>query len=169
MAACKTVTAVAIAALAAPAVASATAPRDFAVGGANNTNGWFQIGLSAHSGPAGEDPTGYVSARSRPNGGFPLPFRFGGEVTCLRVEGNRATIKYRFDRADSPLLVGGGIEIRVEDNGEPRGGQPVDRAAANAPLPPPLFEASGPGVCGDPNVGAYTVIDSGNFVVRDAP
>ena len=87
----------------------ASPPRDMAVGGANNTNGFFQIGFSAHSEPLGEDPTGHVSARSRPQSGFPVPFRFGGEVTCLRVSGNRA-IKYRFDRADNPLLVGGGIE-----------------------------------------------------------
>lgn len=147
--------------------APALARGDSAVGGGNNTNGFFQIGFSAHSGPNGEDPRGYVSARSRPDGGFPVPFRFGGEVTCLRVEGNRATIKYRFDHADNPLLVGGGIEIRAEDNGPPVGGEPVDRAAANIPLPREAFELGRPEVCGDPALGAYTTVDSGNVVVHD--
>jgi hypothetical protein len=140
---------------------------DYAVGGGNNTNGWFQIGLSAHSGPSGEDPRGYVSARSRPNGDFPLPFRFGGEVTCLRVEGNQATIKYRFDHADNPLLVGGGIEIRAEDNGNPGDGPPVDRGAAGLPMTREVFEATQPEVCGDPRIGAYNDVDSGNVIVHD--
>ena len=148
--------------------AAASPPRDMAVGGANNTNGFFQIGFSAHSEPLGEDPTGHVSARSRPQSGFPVPFRFGGEVTCLRVSGNRAAIKYRFDRADNPLLVGGGIEIFAEDNGQPRNGQPVDQASFRAPLPRELFEATQPEVCDDPNTAVYSPIDHGNFVVRDA-
>jgi hypothetical protein len=155
---------VALAALIAPASAPAG---DYVVGGGNNTNEWFEIGLSAHSGPSGEDPRGYVSARSRPQGGFPLPFRFGGEVTCLRVEGNQATIKYRFDHADNPLLVGGGIEIRAEDNGNPGDGPPVDRGAAGLPMTKDLFEATLPGVCGDPRLGLYNDVNSGNVVVHD--
>ncbi len=142
---------------------------DFAVGGANNTSGFFQIGLSGHSGPAGEDPKGHVSARSRPQGGFPVPFRFGGEVTCLRVDGNRASIKYRFDQSEDPTFVGGGVQIFVEDNGEPRSGQPVDAASFRVPLTRALFEASGPEACEDPNTGTYSPIDSGNFTVHDAP
>ena len=148
---------------------SSRSPRDFAVGGANNTLGFFQIGISAHSGPAGEDPDGHVSARSRPQGGFPIPFRFGGEVTCLRVEGNRATIKYRFDQSDSPALEGGGVQIFVEDNGEPRSGGPRDGAAPGPPLTRELFEAAQPNVYQDANTAVYNPIDSGNFVVHDAP
>src|SRR5436190_761730 len=92
-------------ALLAPAAAAASG--DYAVGG--GTNGFFQLGLSAHSGPSGEDPGGFVSARSRPNGGFPAPFRFGGHVTCLRVDGNKASIKYRFDHDADPTMKDGGI------------------------------------------------------------
>jgi hypothetical protein len=139
---------------------------DFAAGG--GSNGFFQIGLSAQSGPEGENPRGYVSARSRPNGGFPVPFRFGGEVTCLRVDGNRASIKYRFDHADNPLIVGGGIQIFVEDNGEPEDGQTADQTAFEPPMPPPLFDASQPSVCSDPNLAAYTPGETGNLVVHDA-
>jgi hypothetical protein len=158
--------AVAMAVLAVPGMAWAGSG-DYAVGGAENTNGFFQIAFSAHSGPLGEDPTGYVRARSRPQGGFPSPFRFGGEVTCLRVDGNRAAIKYRFDHADNPLLVGGGVEIFAEDNGSPRGGEPVDGGAFRTPLPPAAFELSQPSVCDDPNTALYSRIDSGNAVVHD--
>ena len=161
-----------LAALWSPAFAGATHSEqpgpnhDFAAGG--GSNGFFQIGLSAQSGPAGENPRGYVSARSRPDGGFPVPFRFGGEVTCLRVEGNRASIKYRFDHADNPLIVDGGIQIYVEDNGEPENGQSVDRTAFEPPLNQAAFEASQPSVCGDPDLAAYTPGESGNVVVHDA-
>jgi hypothetical protein len=153
---------------------------DFAAGG--GTNGLFQIGLAAQSGPAGENPRGYVSARSRPNAdvpvtdGFPLPFRFGGEVTCLLVEQEdedttRASIKYRFDHADDPNLVGGGIQIFVEDNGEPESGQTTDRTAFLLPESPATFNppVGQPSVCMDPDAGAYTPGESGNIVVHDAP
>ncbi len=145
--------------------AASPAQADKAVGG--GTNGFFQIGGAAHSGPLGEDPRGYISARSRPNGGFPVPFRFGGEVTCLRVEGHRASIKYRFDHADNPLLVGGGIQIFVEDNGEPRQGQSVDQAAFREPLTQEAFEASIPSFCEPPDTATYLPQEEGNFVVRD--
>jgi hypothetical protein len=163
--------AVIVGALGIPAIAGATHSgshgpgHDFATGG--GSNGFFQIAFGAQSGPEGEDPKGSVSARSRPNGGFPVPFRFGGVVTCLRVDGNRASIKYRFDHADNPMLVGGGIQIFVEDNGQPENGQTVDRSAFRAPLTKPAFEATDPASCEDPNAAAYTPGDTGNFVVHD--
>lgn len=157
--------------LAAPAAVEAghggQVPHDFAVGG--GTNGFFQLGFAAQSDADGTDPRGYVSARSRPNGGFPVPFRFGGEVTCLLVEGNRASIKYRFDHADNPALVGGGIQIFVEDNGEPEDGQSVDTTAFRPPLTQPAFEASDPSRCEPPDSAVYTPTESGNVVVHDAP
>lgn len=147
-------------------VAAASAS-DFAVGGGNNTAGFFQLGLAAHSGAAGEDPFGHVSARSRPQGGFPAPFRFGGKVTCLRVVGNQAAIKYRFDQSDNPALVGGGIEIFVQDNGPPGATGPADQTASSAPMPPPLFDLFGPDRCDDPTLAAYSPVQHGNFVVHD--
>ena len=137
-------------------------PHDFVSGG--GTNGFFQIGLAAQSRADGSDPRGYVSARSRPNGGFPVPFRFGGEVTCLRVDGNRASIKYRFDHADNPALVGGGIQIFVEDTGEPS-----DAPDQTAFFPPETAATFEPNNCADPNLGAYAPGEEGNFVVHDAP
>jgi hypothetical protein len=165
-------------ALAAPGAAAAShagpgdSPRDFAIGG--GTNGPFQIGLSAHSDPGGANPSGYVSARSRPQsddpvpGGFPVPFRFGGEVTCLLVHGNQASIKYRFDHADDPNLVGGGIQIFVKDLGEPAGGQSVDQTAFLPPMNEEAFGASKPEECVPPELGAYTPSKSGNIVVHEA-
>ncbi|MFN2616225.1 MAG: hypothetical protein ABR581_03780 [Thermoleophilaceae bacterium] len=149
-----------------PAAAGA-AGGDFAVGG--GTNGFFQIGVSAHSGPNGEDPSGFVSARSRPNGGFPVPFRFGGHVTCLVVSGNHASIKYRFDHSDDPTLEGGGIQIFIEDNGPPQNGQSADGTSFLAPMTKEAFEASQPGVCAPPPPAGYTQGESGNFVVHDEP
>jgi hypothetical protein len=142
------------------------APHDFASGG--GTNGFFQIGLAAQSNADGTDPSGYVSARSRPNGGFPVPFRFGGEVTCLLVDGKRASIKYRFDHADNPALVGGGIQIFVEDNGEPQDGHSSDGTAFREPQPQAAFELSDPTKCEDPNSTVYQQGEDGNFVVNDA-
>lgn len=91
----------------------------------------------------------------------------GAGVTCLRVDGNRASIKYRFDHADNPLLLGGGIQIFVEDNGQPEDGQTVDRSSFQAPLTEPVFEATDPTSCEDPNAAAYTPGETGNFVVHD--
>jgi hypothetical protein len=139
-------------------------PHDFVSGG--GTNGLFQIGLTGQSEADGTDPRGYVSARSRPNGGWPVPFRFGGEVTCLRVDGNRASIKYRFDHSDPPELQGGGIQIFVQDNGEPSEGP--DETGFFPPQDAATFEASDPSTCADPNTGPYAPGEEGNFVVHDA-
>ena len=139
---------------------------DFATGG--GTNGSFQIGLSAQSAADGSDPSGFVSARSRPEGGFPVPFRFGGEVTCLAVDGNRASIKYRFYHADDPLLVGGGIQIFVEDNGVPEDGHSVDQTGFLPPMTQAAFEASQPSVCVPPQAGNYAPSEDGDIVVHDA-
>jgi hypothetical protein len=141
-------------------------PHDFAVGG--GTNGFFQIGFSAQSAADGSDPTGFVSARSRPNGGWPVPFRFGGEVTCLDVEGNQASIKYRFDHADNPALVGGGIQIFVQDNGQPQDGDSSDLTGFLAPMNEAAFEASRPSYCVPPEAGNYTPSEEGDIVVHDA-
>jgi hypothetical protein len=150
--------------LLAPSVAAAGG--DYAVGG--GTNGFFQIGVSAHSGPSGEDPSGFVAARSRPNGGFPVPFRFGGHVTCLLVDGNLASIKYRFDHSEDPSMEGGGIQIYIDDEGEPQDGHTSDKTAFLPPETPAQFALDGD-VCLPPQGAAYMQGESGNFVVHDEP
>jgi hypothetical protein len=88
----------------------------------------------------------------------------------MRVEGNRASIKYRFRRASGPGAPpqDGGVQVYVEDNGRPHGGQSVDRVATEPPQPPGVFDAAA-GVCTDPTLNpAWTPLESGDFVVRDA-
>ncbi len=95
-------------------------------------------------------------------------FEVHGQVTCLRVDGNRAAIKYRFEKASgsSAPFQGGGVEIFVEDNGEPRRGQPVDANASRPPEPAGAFETNA-AQCDDPNSATYDTLTSGNYVVRD--
>lgn len=159
----------------ATAIAGATgSPRDSAVGsGANEfavVVGDSRLSVSAHSGPSGERPTGHVRAKGDPDGDGPAePFKLEGEVTCLRVSGNRAAIKYRFKHADGSAapFEGGGVQIFLEDNGVPRGGQAVDATAFDPPQAAGEFQLT-ENVCDDPNSRVYDQIRSGNFTVRDA-
>src|SRR5918995_1204986 len=62
--------------------------------------------FDAHSGPSGENPTGTVRVDVQdPSGTFPFDT---GQVTCLDVSGNRATIGAQFGF--------GGLVLGVEDN-----------------------------------------------------
>jgi hypothetical protein len=146
---------------------------DFAVGSALNEYptpagpGLARLTVSAHSGPAGENPRGHVHGVGTT--GVPMgEFDVYGRVTCVRVDGNRAAIKYRFDKAagSAAPFKGGGVEIFVEDNGPPRGNQPVDANAADPPQPAGVFD-SGAATCDDPNLASYDTVKSGNYTVRD--
>ena len=160
-----------LATAAAPAAAShepgAAGERDFAVGAARNmllevSPFPADLRLAAHGIDA--DVTGHaVGSGVFPPGGA---FHVEGEVTCLRVVGNRATIKYRFKTTHGPGAPppGWGVQVFVEDNGEPGGGTP-DANATDAPLPPELFDPLA-GVCELPR-GPYNPVDSGNYVVVD--
>jgi hypothetical protein len=150
---------------------------DFAVGAGKGTfvtGGPAALRVSGHSDPGGADPTGHVRAKGDLDGDAgPLePFGLEGEVTCLRVEGNRAAIKYRFKHAQGsadPALQDGGVQIFLEDNGPPQGGQPVDRTAFDPPQTAETFETNAT-ACDDPtNRPDYDTIDSGNFTVHEAP
>src|SRR5205823_4617461 len=60
--------------------------------------GFSRLSVAAHSDASGLHPRGNVHAKGTtglPNG----EFRVSGPVTCLRVDGNRAAIKYRFNQA----------------------------------------------------------------------
>jgi hypothetical protein len=146
---------------------SGAGPRDFAVGAAKNT---FATGtpnhlmVSAHGAAAAA--TGHVRAKGDLGGEFTLE----GEVTCLRVEGNRAAIKYRFKHATGSAapLAGGGVQVFVEDNGQPSGGQAVDRNTFDPPQPAGAFDLNA-AQCDDPTLRAgYDPVDSGNYTVHDA-
>jgi hypothetical protein len=168
----------AVVAVAVPAGSAAAQERDFVAGSAKNHFAdvpAFPVGLAvAAHGLDAELPTleglfGASDVTGHVVGSGTLPsgeFRVEGEVTCLRVVGNRATIKYRFKTthgagAPSP---GWGVQVFVEDNGEPGDGTP-DANATDAPLPPELFEPKA-GVC-EPPREPLNPVDSGNYVVVD--
>jgi hypothetical protein len=122
---------------------------DFAVGHATILpSDPIGITLDAHSGPDGQDPTGWAEIVQRQS-------FLGGPVTCLHVDGNRATI------------AGGGPAFRsflfvVEDNAAT--GQP-DRFE-NLPFPidgPPLTD------CSIAVPAPTSPIISGDLVVHDSP
>lgn len=177
------VTGAAIAALAAPSASAAshnnqTGGRDFVAGSAQNLLFDFaslpaDLRLAAKGFDAevplplfgATDVTGHaVGSGELPNG----PFRVAGEVTCLKVVGNRATVKFRFQSASGDAgapFAAWGVQVFVEDNGDPSGGIP-DANSTDAPLPPELFEPQA-GQCELPR-GPFNPVDTGNYVVHDA-
>ena len=99
--------------------------------------------------------------------GVPMgEFAVSGPVTCLRVSGNKASIKYRFDQASGSAaqFKGGGVEIFVEDNGKPQNGQPVDAATFDPPQPASAFDATA-SQCDDPTIAAYNKVESGDYTI----
>jgi hypothetical protein len=93
----------------------------------------------------------------------------GGDPTG---PGTRASIKYHFKHSSGPAAPpqDGGVEVYIEDNGDPQNGQPVDGNGTGPPMPPELFKPTAH-ICSDPNVAGqpYNPIDSGNYVVHDGP
>jgi hypothetical protein len=128
------------------------------------TGGPFSLSVNGR----GEGPLaqGYV----RGSGVYIDYFEVEGPITCMRVEGNRASVKYRFKRASGPGAPpqDGGVQVYIEDNGKATGAQPVDRVASEPPQPPGVFDAAA-GVCTDPRLNPdWTPLESGDFDVRDA-
>jgi hypothetical protein len=128
------------------------------------TGGPFSLSVNGR----GEGPLaqGYV----RGSGVYIDYFEVEGPITCMRVEGNRASVKYRFKRASGPGAPpqDGGVQVYIEDNGKATGGKPVDRVASEPPQPPGVFGAAA-GVCTDPRLNPdWTPLESGDFDVRDA-
>jgi hypothetical protein len=124
----------------------------------------FDSGLPTLDGLLGaRDVRGNVTgAGTLPNGDFVTK----GEVTCLRVVGNRATIKYRFTHTEGEGAPseGWGVQVFIEDNGPPGHGVP-DANATDLPMPAQLFDPQAD-VCELPR-GPFNPVDDGNYVVRD--
>lgn len=126
-----------------------------------------RISFSAEAPPV----TGHFRARGDLDDEGPNePFAFEGEVTCLLVEGNQASLKYIIEEAQGSgePFEGQLVQIFIEDNGHPEGGKPVDRAAFRFPqiTDPVLF----PMLCELPAAGiTYDPIESGDFRVHEAP
>ena len=154
---------------------SGAGKRDFATGAGSNqfvaVLGEARFAFGVTSDPFGGSPSGHVnSPHGDPDGPGPVePFTAGGEVTCLRVEGNRASFKWRFERATGSAapFEGGGVQAFVEDNGPPRGGTPVDGATLDPPQPAAAFELDADR-CDDPDTRVYDRNESGNITVHDA-
>src|SRR3954447_17867076 len=107
--------------------ANSNAPQDFVVGGGENnplTAPVNHFAISAHSGPAGENPWGEVHFLNTSTG--PPQERFNGPVVCLRVSGNIASIimRFRTTKNQPPNQGFVGDLIFVQDNGAPMNGQP---------------------------------------------
>src|SRR2546423_7797347 len=120
--------------------------------------GFARLSVAAHSGASGLNPRGSVHAKGTT--GAPMgDFEVQGPVTCLRVDGNRAAIKYRFKRAtgSAAMFQGGGVEVFVKDNGEPRRGQPVDANASQLPQFPGEFDTNA-SQCDNPNDAPYDTV-----------
>jgi hypothetical protein len=150
--------------------------RDFAVGAGSNEFALGAVGrasfaLRASSDPFGARPAGYVTASGDPDGIGPAePFTARGRIMCLRVDGNRASIKWSLDQATGSAapFKGGGVQSFLEDNGRPRRGQPVDRASIDPPQPAASFELNARR-CDDPDTRpTYDRLNEGNITIHDA-
>ena len=145
-------------------------PRSFVSGSGENGfptpagPGSARVSVSAR----GEGPgaQGMVRAKGDADAGGPMEgFAVRGPVTCMRVEGNKAAIKYRFERAEGSAAVfaGGGVQIFVED----RGGGRRDATANDPPQIAGEFDLNAES-CDDPRTRTYDQVEKGNFVVHDA-
>ena len=93
------------------------------------------VRVQASSNADGSDPRGVLTVRSSDIGQ-----RRRGEVTCLNVDGNTATIGIKIVRAEDPAVVGKGELWKVVDNGD--AGDQIAGYEITATPPtvcPPLF------------------------------
>jgi hypothetical protein len=156
-------TLVGFAMLAAPNLASAThsasdgGRQDF-VTGAGEHVAVLTEGISAHSGPSGEDPRGNVTVTQQGVG-----LSTHGKVQCLIVAGNRGVLTWIVERGPD-LAEGTTVVTEVVDNGNPDGSGPPDLIRNSfAPFVVPVPTRPG---CFLP-VLAPVPVTKGNYVVHD--
>jgi hypothetical protein len=130
--------------------------------------GAARVTARVSSGSAGERPRGVVEASGDADGTDATSFFVRGEVTCLRVDGRRAAIKYRFRRAEGTAepFKGGGVQIFIEDRGRPRDDQPVDATANDPPQTAEVFGTNATR-CDDPALRTYDQVTSGDYTVHN--
>jgi hypothetical protein len=115
--------------------------------------------VSAHSGPAGDDPRGQITLRSTAI----EENENKADVTCMVVTGKRARVGGTFEHPFTYLgfrIVG--VEVIIEDNGSP--GHGTDEATSfvfiDRPRPPGFSPC---------NFDAETLpLDEGNYTVYDS-
>lgn len=168
--------AVLVAATFVPVVATASADdgspnQDYVVGGGQNNpaNGVINhFAIAAHSDPNGDNPFGqglFVDTASGP----PI-HAFMGDVVCLRVDGNRASVLLAVDHGlnQPPALDDGGDLMFFEDNGGPVNGQSPDRMI-NQRLNAAQLQAQETAGCPAPKaISPDRTLSAGNIVVHDA-
>ena len=126
--------------------------QDFVTGSAMFDVVQAHVVVSAHSGPAGEDPGGHFSLDQGIG-----DIQVWAEVTCLTVAGNLAVIGGETVRSRSGIPAGTGVLQSVQDFGSPGD---MDRSQTIVGVPTPVNCALfAPGF----------QADRGNYVVNDAP
>jgi hypothetical protein len=135
---------------------------DFVVGGFQQDE--LNWGVSAHSGPMGEEPFGHVSGTIPDAQGNTEAKQGRWRVTCVNVEGNLAAIGGVPTEAESNDAVEVPFVFLFRDGG-PGGGTPAE---------PDGFDLGGindPNQCHDPVFLAFAAaaqpIDRGNILVHD--
>jgi hypothetical protein len=155
---------------AAVAVPVATAdPTGWSVTGSGVGSGALtgdHVEIAAFSDVGGANPRGHGEQQ----GALPSEeINDGGPVACLRVHGNQAVVVWRLRTTVTdpalPGFVGEFGAVFVEDNGNPVGGQPVDRMADF------VLRASTAQLFCDTDLGfafagAAAPLQTGNLIVR---
>ncbi|MGH2744268.1 MAG: hypothetical protein ACRDN8_17660 [Thermoleophilaceae bacterium] len=118
--------------------------------------------LHARSGPLGEDPKGRGHFHDNTDkDGTVKGARFGGPITCLRVDGNRAVLVLDFRNVKNQPDSRTAVLVFVEDNGTLPGPQSPDRIA--------VVDLAEPTACPDPLSQTPTgALDRGDIRVADA-
>jgi hypothetical protein len=119
----------------------------------------LEIHVNAKSGPSGEDAQGHFFIRQQPGFVF-TELDIRGEVTCLNVQGNRATVGGEITESKvDPTFEGLGVLVYVEDRGE--GNEPNDGSLIA------FFTATPPEECHAP-IPIPLLFEQGNYIVHDA-
>lgn len=140
--------------------ASAAPPHDSVTGGGKHLLVLTE-GISAHSGPGGEDPRGNVTITQEGEGLFGH-----GKVTCLLVTGNRAVITWVVTSKTSTSTGEGQLIVtEVVDNGNP--GESSTPDLIRNSFEGAIFEDPANPGCFLP-VFAPVPVEQGNYRVRDA-
>ena len=157
--------AVAACAALAPAASSiaASSPGDSVIGSGklpSTPSGCVNdLTVVAHSGPNGGNPGGSLSYDDNECARY-----FIGDVSCLRVEGNRASIvaEFRQNEADERFA---GLVVFYEDNGPPVNGTPADFQQNRRLTSSQLAKQQAKG-CPAP-IHPVTRLTQGNLKIRD--
>jgi hypothetical protein len=145
--------------LAVEAQAHSSSERDFAVGGGQSTQPTGgNFGLSAHSGPFGEDAFGHISET------IPGDGKFRARVTCLMVATTMTGVKRAgivgqiTESSSNTAPAGFFVRWVVEDTGLPGGDGDGFRRGAPTSIP----------IAGCPTFADFP-LEHGNINIHDAP